>query len=831
MDHNVDYFISRRGGAAEIAREVAAILRAAGYTVKLQDSDIVPADNFVGEMHDMLIDCRHFIAIMTRDYASSPYTRAEWTNFFKLERESNGTRRLIPLRVEDFKPEGLFAARVYADLVGVTDPQRRREIVLAAVAAKTVEPKTVERKPVEPKPVDGKAAAPAPPSGKKLCGVPPRNPDFTGRRQLMTKMHRMLHPRERHTTVAPIAIHGLGGVGKTSLAAEYARLYQKEYAGVWWAPAESRAVLLGSLAEFAGVLDPRLADGKEAEKTVKAGFEKLAEGAVPWLLIYDNVRNRDDIADLTPDAGARLVLTTRWTDWSGYAEEFPIDVLAAEAAADLLLKHTGRSDREGATRLASALGCLPLALHQAGGYAKLTGITFDGYAQRCQELIARAPWGAVRQPTVRGTFTIAIEKAIAECPATDALLAFLAVLASERVRLDLVDDTILPEDKRSEALMALSAVSLIAQDPFPDGTEAISIHRLVREAMKWRLEQSQRLGPTIDKAVARLADAFPDDGFMEPKSAPRCKQLLPHALTLCQIAQEGKHTTVALAQLLDAAANYLNGCSEYAPAEPLYRSAIAIGESLLGPDHRSIGEWKNNLGNLLLNSGRNREAEIAYREAILIGTKADGGETPRIATRINNLGVVMLRSGQYPLAEELFRKAIAISEKAYGPRNRHVAARINNLAVVLAKTNRLAEAEELHRRAIALGSATLGEDHPRVTYWRTELANAIRAAQRYDEAEAIYRDAIARLVEIHGDAHLSVGNTRDELARLLLEVGRAEDARGEAAQALAIREKSLGADHDWTRRTADLLADALAALGRGTEAAQVRARYARREAS
>jgi tetratricopeptide (TPR) repeat protein len=803
-DPQVNFFISRRGEATEIAKEVAEVLHEAGYTTKLQDLDITTADNFISAMDDMLVNCRHCIAILTKDYASSTYTREEWTNFFKIEKNSKGTRRLIPLRVEEFEPEGLLAAKVYADLVGITDPGQRRQIILAAAEGKATRLRR---------------------TAKPFRGVPPRNPDFTGRSPLFEQLQELFQPRDLQAGVHQVAIHGLGGVGKTSIAAEYARRHKDDYAGVWWAPAESRTVLLGSLAEFAALLDPRLAGDKDTEQSVKVGFEKLSESPEPWLLIYDNVRAPEDISGLVPHAGARLLITTRWTEWSGYAEELPLDVMDEATAVDFLLKQTGRPDRDGSARLALALGYLPLALRQAGAYVKLTGMSFDRYAQRCGELIARAPWGTVRQPSVRGTFTMAIERATAECAATESLLAFISVLAPERIPLDLVDDTVLGEDERSEAVMALSAVSLVGHDTFADGTAAIFIHRLVRDAMIWHLEQAQRLPTTLAAAVVRLAAAFPNDGYMEPKSGPRCRQLLPHALTVCHTALETRSESAELGRLLDAAANYLNGQSEYATAEPLYRQAIAIGERVLSPNHASIGEWKNNLGNLLLNTGRNRDAEIIYREAINIGVMTLGRKTPQVATRINNLGVVLTRSGHFRLAEELFREAIGVSEAAFGRNDPRVAARINNLAVVLAKTDRVAEAEALHREAIAIGCATLGGDHRRVTYWRTELANTLRDAHRYEEAERIYREALKRLFEAHGETHLSLGHARDELSRLLLATGRLEEARQEATQALAIRERSLGADHEWTRETAERLGEALTALGRTAEAAQIRARY------
>jgi hypothetical protein len=250
----VDFFVSRRGTHGEIAQEVAVVLREAGYSVRVQDSDIAVADNFVATMHDMLTQCRHFIAILTKDYLEAPFTKLEWTSFLAQAAESNGARRLIPLRVEDIKPTGLFAATVHADLVGVTDPTLRRNIILRAATG-------------------GSRAT----THKIFRGVPPSNPHFVGRAALLDYLHGQFLNGTSPDPITPLALQGLGGIGKSSLAAEYARRYVGDYAGVWWASAENRTVLIGSLAELASIRDPRLASTFVPQIATPTELEKLAK--------------------------------------------------------------------------------------------------------------------------------------------------------------------------------------------------------------------------------------------------------------------------------------------------------------------------------------------------------------------------------------------------------------------------------------------------------------------------------------------------------------------------------------------------------------------------
>ena len=84
--------------------------------------------------------------------------------------------------------------------------------------------------------------------------VPPHDDKFTGREDYLTEIHRLLTGSDKVAPGKPVALYGLGGTGKSSLAAEYAHRYANDYAGVWWAPAEQRTLLVSSLATLGGKL-------------------------------------------------------------------------------------------------------------------------------------------------------------------------------------------------------------------------------------------------------------------------------------------------------------------------------------------------------------------------------------------------------------------------------------------------------------------------------------------------------------------------------------------------------------------------------------------------
>ena len=246
------------------------------------------------------------------------------------------------------------------------------------------------------------------------------------------------------------------------------------------------------------------AEEADVEKAAKAALRRLAEQRATWLLVYDNVTAPDQIADLLPAAGARVLITSRFSDWSEVADEVALDVLPLEEAVALLQSRTGRSDAAGAEMLAEALGRLPLALDHAAAYCKRTQMRFGDYAAKASSLIDAAPRGAGYPRSIAATFNLAITEAVAQCPAAEALMAYFAQCAPERIPMMLVEGAVEDEAERMKALAALAEVSLLKHDPFEDGTPAVTVHRLVQAVARARSEAKGSAQDAVGRLIARL---------------------------------------------------------------------------------------------------------------------------------------------------------------------------------------------------------------------------------------------------------------------------------------------------------------------------------------
>jgi tetratricopeptide (TPR) repeat protein len=720
-----DFFLSRRGSVATIAQEVADVLTEKGYKVLVQDYDIPLGASFVEAMHEAIINSRDLIILFTEDYLRSPYTRKEFTSFEAERVKTAEERHIIVLRCEDVPLRGLLADNVYQTLVGIESPEERKRRIIAAAERQS-------------------QAAPPPP--RPFIGVPPRIASFTGRADELDWLDAILmHEKPAAVTQASVgraAVQGLGGVGKTSLAIEYAYRFRGLYAGVCLCPAETRTGLLSVLANLAVTLGAAMAEEADVVKAAKAALRRLAEQRATWLLVYDNVPAPDHIADLLPSAGARVLITSRFSDWSELADEVTLDVLPIEEAVALLRSRTGRG-YAGAQTLAEALGCLPLALDHAAAYCKRTQMRFADYARKAWSLIDAAPRGVGYPRSVGATFDLAITEAVAQCQAAEALMAYLAQCAPERIPMTLVEGAVEDEAGRMNGLAALSEVSLLRHDPFEDGTPAVTVHRLVQMVARARSETRGAVQETVERLIVRLAAIYPEDGFSNTHSWPMCAPLTPHLLTLGDAHPDHASMSADCPKLLTRAGEYFLGRAAYFQAAPLLRDVLAIREKTLGPEHPDTAESLNNLAHLLQAQGDFAGARPLYERALAIREKTLGPEHPYTAVSLNNLASLLRTQGDLAGARPLYERALAVTEKALGPEHPDTATCLNNLASVLKAQGNFAGARPLYERALAIREKALGPEHSDTAASLNDLAVLLSKEGDFAGARLLLKRALA----------------------------------------------------------------------------------------
>jgi hypothetical protein len=342
MSEPADFFISYTGADRPWAEWIAWQLEAEGYQVIVQAWDFTPGRDWIHEMQQATSTAERVVVVLSAAYLKSGHGEAEWRAFYA-EDPSGEQGRLLPVRVGLVEPPGLLKARVYVDLTDQDAAAAKAALLAAARGARgkpTDEPEYPGRQGRRV-PIDTEQPR-FPGRRPEVFDVPPRNRNFTGRADLLTGLWGMLRTQGDAAVVQASAIHGLGGVGKTQLAIEYAHRYAADYDLVWWTPAEQPPTIPGRLATLARRLG--LLDLADQEEQLHRLWEELARRE-RWLLVYDNATDPRDLAPYRPPAGGgHLLVTSRNPAWAAISTPLQVDVLPRAEALAFLRARLGYDD-------------------------------------------------------------------------------------------------------------------------------------------------------------------------------------------------------------------------------------------------------------------------------------------------------------------------------------------------------------------------------------------------------------------------------------------------------------------------------------------------------
>jgi tetratricopeptide (TPR) repeat protein len=582
-----------------------------------------------------------------------------------------------------------------------------------------------------------------------------RNPFFTGQEDILTRLRTALTVNKTAALTqqaTPQALSGLGGIGKTQIALEYAYRYNQEYQAVLWTQADSREALVLSYSKLASLLHLPEKDATDKSVVVEAVKQWLATHN-HWLLILDNADEIALVDDFLPEvAPGHVLLTTRAQAHGTLANGLAVQEMepaegallllrrAKVLAGDATLEQAPGADRTAALELAKELGGLPLALDQAGAYIEETGCGIEGYRQRYQ-----------RQQT---TLLKRRGKLVTDHPepvATTWLLSFTKVEELNRAAADLLRlCAFMHADAIPEELLAVKDVDLgpdlgtLAEDPIAlddawetlsrysfvrrnAGMQALSIHRLVQAVLRDAIGEEQAR-QWAERAVKILSDHFP-----YPKDLTmwaRCERYILHAQVCAGWIAHWHMTFGEAAFLLNQAAYYLNDHAQYEQAEPLYERALAIREEVLGSKHPDTARSINNLAALYDDLGKYDEAEPLYERALAIREEVLGPKHPDTANSLSNLATLYNDQGKYEEAEPLLKRAITIREEVLGPKHSDTAFSLNNLAYLYEMQGKYEEAKPLYERALVIFEEVLGPTHPNTIVVRQNYATLLQELQR-----------------------------------------------------------------------------------------------------
>ncbi len=615
-----------------------------------------------------------------------------------------------------------------------------------------------------------------------------RNPFFTGREQVLSNLRTMLLASQSATLVQPPAISGLGGIGKTQTAIEYAYRHREDYHAILWVQANSRETLISDSTKIAELLRLPEQNAREQDRIVQA-IKHWLEVNIGWLLIFDNADDLQIVSDVLPSKNSgHILFTTRATAMGDLAKRVEIDEMDQQEGSLLLLRRATilasdapltdapATDLIKARAIVDAVDGLPLALDQAGAYIEETGCSLSDYLQlykthHADLLKERGERKDYHPDPVASTWALSFEKVQKANPAAADLLRLCAFLAPD----DIPEEMIIrgPKSIGTElqsliddqynldlAIKELLKYSLVRRN---SSVHTIVVHRLVQAVLKDNMnEETQR--QWAERAIRVVNKNFPDVRVVE--TWPRCQQLLPHALICEAFIVQWNLTSPRAARLLNQAGYYLNQRAQYQEAEPLYKRALAIREEVQGPEHLDTATSFNNLAFLYRVQGKLVEAEPLYKRALAIRERVLGTEHPDTALSLNNLAFLYWAQGRLEEAEPLLERALAIREAVQGAEHSDTAFSLENIASLYQTQGRLEKAKQLHERALAIREGALGTEHPDTAISLNNLAHLYQTQGKLAEAESLYKRALAIFKQVLGPDHpntLRVQNNYNDL--------------------------------------------------------------------
>ena len=643
------------------------------------------------------------------------------------------------------------------------------------------------------------------------------------------------------------AVHGLGGIGKSALAARFALLHGREYTQVVWINAEDAASIEAGLRRFAIALEPLLGALTAEALADRATQWLVAHGG--WLLVLDNVNSAGEISALLNRLGGGtgrfLVTSRRAVGWGRVgATAVRLGVLEPGEALTLLAATIGvaPSALDGGDRLCAELGFLPLAITQAGAYIAQNQHE-DGFGARSYlRLLREHPADLYAagdldtevnsERTIARIWRVTLDR-IADPPLAGQVLRVLAWYAPDAIPVSLLDG-MAPEPGLELAIGRLTAYSMLTYSrPHTDAGPQLAVHRLVQAVSRTPDPTDPQHGTEAidlarDQATALLAAALPGE-FRDPGTWATWRRLIPHINALAQYSTPGADTLDTVGVLdraglfllnqgdLVRAINYLerahrgrrrllgeddpktlasrNGLAkaymeagDYARAIPLHEQALADRIRVLGNDHPDTLMTGEDLANAYMDAGDLARAIPLHEQTLADRIRVLGRDHPDTLSSQHNLAYAYSKAGDPGRAIPLYEQNLEDSRRILGEDHPDTLATRNNLAMSYQAAGDPQRAISIHLQALEDFRRVLGEDHPSTLVSRNNLGFAYEAAGDPQRAVPLHEQTLADRLRVLGEDHPHVLGSRNNLANAYRDAG-------EPRRAITLYEEALQNSH------------------------------------
>ncbi|WP_392532324.1 FxSxx-COOH system tetratricopeptide repeat protein [Nostoc sp. C117] len=653
--------------------------------------------------------------------------------------------------------------------------------------------------------------------------IPPSVPfeKFVGREAELLKLHEQLQISRQ---VAIVAVAGMGGVGKTELATQYAKQHLQKYqGGVCWLSAQGIDVGIQIL-RFAQLKFKLIApDDWELADRLRYCWQNWQQGEV--LLVFDDVTDyKTQVQPYLPPESPRfkVLLTTRL----GFDRTLPqllLGVLKPLAAMKLLKSLIDRerlkSEPWAAREICKFLGYLPLALELVGRYLDtMPDLSLEKMLKRLEkkrlehEAVAKANPLMHYEYGVAEAFALSWEQLDENAQSLGCWLSLYA-LADIPFSVEAIEDDEKQElnDKAIGDLLKLHLIQWQSKGIY-------RLHPLIRQFFQMKLDKSSEADEVKTAFVAQMGKVA-----KQIPQQPNREDIFNFTPFISHIAEVATHLSQYLSDEdlicpFTGLSWFYQGQGLYQQAEPWLQQCEKVTKNRLGLEHSYVAISLNNLAELYRSTGRYSEAEPLFQQALELRKRLLGDNHPDVVISLNNLAALYCSTGRYSEAEPLFQQALDLVKRLLGDNHSDVATILDNFAELYRSTGHYSEAEPLYQQALELRKRLLGDNHSDVAISLNNLAELYCSTGRYSEAKPLYQQALDLVKRLLGDNHPDVAISLNNLATLYCYTGHYSKAEPLHQQALQLSKRLLGDNHPNVATSLNNLAALYCFTGRYSEA-------------
>jgi hypothetical protein len=580
--------------------------------------------------------------------------------------------------------------------------------------------------------------------------VPQRNRNFTGRAELLEELHDRLITQER-TALVPNVLYGLGGVGKTQVAIEYAYRYASEYDIVWWIRADQTPLICTTLASLATRLEitgPQFGRDEDAMLAVLDAL-RLGKPHERWLLVYDNADEPEQIHGLIPTGHGHVIVTSRDRSWAG-TDALEIDVFKRDESKEFLrLRAPGIGDRD-AEQLAEEFGDLPLGLEQAAAWLSQTATAPSAYLDQLStegsRILAEGPTSPDYPLPVAAAWSLAVTKLRTQTPEALELLQCCAFFGPAPIPLELLDrgkfvlDSPLQATLKDHILLgrAIRALGHYALARIDNHRRTIEVHRIILRLIRGELDNETRTRMMHEvHMLLHAADPGAPDEF---ENWPKYAELLAHTVPSELVSSdepESRQTVQNIVRYLYSSGNYTNAL-DYADA------TLKSWTDDSGPDDRFVLVMCRLKVQVLQALARyDEEYRLSLSTLKRMGDVL-GEDHEETLIMMNCRCIDLWAQGEFADSLEFTRDTARRHEELLGADNARTFAAQNNYAEDLLLNGKYSDARKLNEQIYKDKLDFYGQDdYPRVLFTLAALARTTLAEGNVGKALALSERASA----------------------------------------------------------------------------------------